>query len=451
VILDLYIAPEPTPAGRLHVLDGRLSLDVRPGAARISLAFDHRRPPEETTLRAWLSNLLPERPDRRQMTAKLLAADPNDVIAMLVGGGQDLMGAVAFRPQGDPPPRFHGNLQDPTHYRRLPDGQIPSLLVMLQRHGALPHADGPDPSPLAGMQPKIALALHQGAFFLPLERGLSPSTHILKTSQTRPATAARFEHHAMRLAARCGLKVADTRLLAYDACGRPTEDPARTTISGILVERFDRRVSPDGRVDRLHQEDFAQALGLFETEKYAHAHGVSADRRFGAERIGRDILSALREPVRGRRDVFRALLFSLAIGNWDFHAKNLAILHGPDGARLAPLYDLDPVALDPSVSDRLAMPVGQATRLADLRRDDLLAFLAAIGHRGNPAPLLDDGARLLRRISAWAAGVRGPGAKMLADLAAANLRHLEDPIGRTLKIPNRDLASSRGGGWLLGS
>jgi hypothetical protein len=40
---------------------------------------------------------------------------------------------------------------------------------------------------------------------------------------------------------------------------------------------------------------------------------------------------------------------------------------------------------------------------------------------------------------------------MLADLAAANLRHLEDPIGRTLKIPNRDLAISRGGGWLLGS
>jgi serine/threonine-protein kinase HipA len=39
-------------------------------------------------------------------------------------------------------------------------------------------------------------------------------------------------------------------------------------IEALLVRRFDRALDRDGRVARLHQEDFAQALGLPAALKY---------------------------------------------------------------------------------------------------------------------------------------------------------------------------------------
>lgn len=47
---------------------------------------------------------------------------------------------------------------------------------------------------------------------------------------------------------------------------------------------------------------------------------------------------------------------AVAIGNLDLHAKNLALLHPPDGTTaLAPTYDMVPLAHVPGVDGRLAM------------------------------------------------------------------------------------------------
>lgn len=298
-----------------------------------------------------------------------------------------------------PVPRLHGDLRDPAHYRPLAAEETPEILQRLQAHGVLP--DEEDPSLLAGMQPKIALALQGNALLRPRASDLSPSTHLLKTSAARPVAAARAEHLAMALAAACGLPAARTRLLAYAADGRPTDDPRWAAHTGLLVACFDRQVSPDGQVERLHQEDLAQVLGLVPEETYAHAPSLPADRRYGTGRIGAAVLPRLADPDAGRRDLLRLVLFSLAIGNWDLHAKNIAVLHADAGARIAPFYgiapfyDLDPVALNPAVSDRLALPVGLAEHLVDFRPGDLRAFFANLGHPGDPAPMLDDGAHLL--------------------------------------------------------
>lgn len=448
MILDVHLAPYPDPVARLRRTEGGLRLEATPGGPTISLSFGDARIAEGSVLEAFLSNLLAERPEILGRQVRHVGCAPDDLLRLLAEGGQDRMGALVFRPSGAPPPRLHGDPADPSHYEEIAAEEIPLLLQDLRRHGGLPEGT-PDPSPLGGLQPKTAVALRAGRLLRPAGAGLSPSTHVLKVSRARPAEAARMEHLATDLAARCGLPVVRTALLAFGADGRSTNDPGHAAIAGILVERFDRRTGPDGGVERIHQEDAAQALGLHAREKYAHAEGLPADRRYGARRLGRDLLPRLRDPARARLDLLRLVLFSLAVGNWDFHAKNLAVLHDGPAPRLAPFYDLDPVALDPDVSDRLAMPVGRAERLDDLRPDDLEAFVSDLGETGDPAPLLAAGAETLRGVAAWAGQARGPGPKRLADLAARNLRRLEAVLGCDLGVPDRDLPAARGGGWAL--
>ena len=80
------------------------------------------------------------------------------------------------------------------------------------------------------------------------------------------------EAFAMRLAAGLGLSVAAVE--PRSVAGRPY----------LLVERYDRRTDPDGRVRRLHQEDFCQALGLLPHRKYAADGGPAAGHCFALVR-----------------------------------------------------------------------------------------------------------------------------------------------------------------------
>ena len=91
--------------------------------------------------------------------------------------------------------------------------------------------------------------------------GGAASTHILKVSDI--PRIAEFEIVCMGAASRCGLRVAEIRALQF---GKPV----------ACVQRFDRNVAYDGvdlRVERLHQEDLAQAFALSSQSKYLELEG----------------------------------------------------------------------------------------------------------------------------------------------------------------------------------
>jgi serine/threonine-protein kinase HipA len=129
-----------------------------------------------------------------------------------------------------------------------------------------------------------------------------------------------------------------------------------------LVERFDRR-REQGRIERLHQEDFCQALGVEANLKYEESGGPRLSTIW---HLLRNHSSA---PAADGRQLLRWLAFNFLIGNADAHGKNLALLYNETGSvRLAPFYDLLCTTVYPELDQRLAMRLGGERRPDRLRR-----------------------------------------------------------------------------------
>ncbi len=84
-------------------------------------------------------------------------------------------------------------------------------------------------------------------------------------------------------------------------------------LQGLLVTRFDR-ICVGTTVHRLHQEDFAQALGLGPHLKYQRN---SLDgHRFEARSVG-GLLAQTANPGRARQAFLEVTLVNLLLGNTD--------------------------------------------------------------------------------------------------------------------------------------
>jgi serine/threonine-protein kinase HipA len=110
------------------------------------------------------------------------------------------------------------------------------------------------------------------------------------------------------------------------------------------------------------------------------------------------------------------LVVNVAIGNADAHARNLSLVHRPDGSvRLAPAYDVIPTYHYPSHSRHLAQPVDR-----DVLRPESVT-----------------GAHLRAEVASW--GIPGLEAKLDAAyervehaLAAVDLPIASDPLEELL-------------------
>jgi serine/threonine-protein kinase HipA len=241
---------------------------------------------------------------------------------------------------------------------------------------------------LAGVQNKAVLIRDDaGVFGKPLD-GM-PSTHILKPepqSDRYPGLATN-EYFCMRLATRCGLSAAEVQLI--EVAGRPC----------LVVQRFDRELSsfPPTRV---HLEDLCQALGLTPDFKY---------QKEGWQLPSYAALAGLLDehspsPGLDRLAGAQAAVFHYLVGNADAHAKNISLIHGGDGVRLAPLYDVVCTAAYPELDTHLALSIGgeldpdsiTSIHFADLADDFSLNATAFARVRRDLGDLVAIQARLLR-------------------------------------------------------
>ncbi len=312
------------------------------------------RPFEDREVRPFLDGLLPEEGQRRLVAEvqRLLADDTFGLIRAL---GRDCAGAIVIVPDEETaaPPS--------TTLTAIPLSEEDLLrLVANLRTAPLGLGDGVRLS-LAGVQEKLLLTrLPDGRWARPVEG--TPSTHILK-----PPLDAQYPHSVenelfcMRLAGHLGLRVAQVETL--EVGGRMM----------LLVERYDRVVHDDGRVERVHQEDLCQALGYPPRHKYEDDHGPSLTEVARAlERVAR------REDV---ETLLRATVLNLLVGNGDAHGKNFSLLHGTDGSiRLAPLYDLMSSAIYGDTT--LAMKIDGEARMDRVAMPHLLDEAARWGIRG---------------------------------------------------------------------
>lgn len=123
-----------------------------------------------------------------------------------------------------------------------------------------------------------------------------------------------------------------------------------------LVERFDRQRDAHGRLVRLHQEDFCQALGIPPDMKYEKEGGPSLKQC--AQLIRRHSL----RPAADLKALLGWVVFNYLVGNADAHGKNLSLLLSSKGVTLAPFYDLLCTATYENLTDRLAMRIGNEDR-----------------------------------------------------------------------------------------
>jgi serine/threonine-protein kinase HipA len=423
--LDVFLEASSAPIGRLTRLeDGTASFryltDALAHPLSVSLPLQEE-PFSDIATRGFFGNLLFENAQREQVMQRH-GLDFSDIVGLLEHLGADCPGSISCVPVGAGPAKTPGDLL--TDYDPLDDAELLRIMVSLRDRRQVPD-DTRDPSPLAGVQGKIALTLlPDGRFALP-KRGLNvPTTHILKVPRGAEMTSVAQEHLAMSLMAKLqSFPVAQTRCLGDG------------DLQGLLVTRFDRAITGT-TVRRLHQEDFAQALGLGPQLKYER-NGTSA-RRFSAEAVGR-LLLATAQPGRARQAFLEMTLVNLALGNTDNHAKNHALLHDGPRPSLAPIYDVLPVLIDDQVTHQLAFDIGRARMTDEITPADLGAFVRAIGFPRVTPALLDRLRQIVTGVVARIPEMSGPVRKRIGDAMAEQARALAAALEMTIDIPERDL------------
>tara|TARA_R110000868_G_scaffold202532_1_gene450232 strand:- start:634 stop:1944 length:1311 start_codon:yes stop_codon:yes gene_type:complete len=295
-------------------------------------------------------NLLPDADRVRRNVAERLGAEGVDAFSLLAATGRDCVGALQFLGEDDMPGsagEVRGNA--------IGEAEIADLIRRLRVNPlGLDRDDEDFRISIAGAQDKTALLKKDGVWHRPI--GTTATTHILKPAigvvhnDIDLNDSVQNEFVCLKLCEALGLDVAETEIESF-------EDQL-----ALSVTRFDRLWTEDGRLLRLPQEDFCQALSVPSTRKYQRDDGPGVLA----------ILDRLKESDRPNEDrfaFFRAQMIFWLIGATDGHAKNFSIQHRPGGRFvLAPLYDV--ISAQPIVDNgrlshyryKLAMSVGDHNR-----------------------------------------------------------------------------------------
>lgn len=293
---------------------------------------------------AVFENLLPDSESLRRCVAERVGAEGADAYSLLAAIGRDCVGALQFIADEIDEPRtaIEGDPVD--------DAAIEKLLRSLGQAPLGLSRDDDFRISVAGAQEKTALLWDGKCWRKPL--GTTPTTHILKPqigelpNGIDLSNSVENEFYCLRLLGAFGLPVNDAAIKTF----------GKTT--ALVIERFDRRWTRDGRLLRLPQEDFCQALSVPPSRKYQSDGGPGLVQIL-------DLLKGSDTPDEDRRTVLKAQILFWLIGATDGHAKNFSIFLGPGGSyRLTPLYDI--LSAQPSLDARqierkqmkLAMAVG---------------------------------------------------------------------------------------------
>lgn len=278
----------------------------------------------------FLENLLPENYQVRQRLAQNVGLRTTDSFSLLKKIGADCVGAYQFLADEESDSRLPSSGKTP-----LTEIGIAKIIRDLGRTplGVKLSENSDFRISIAGFQNKTALHWDDG-WFLP--KGTTPTTHILKPAIGKLRNGLDLslsvpnEHFCLTLCRELGLTVANSAIQDFD--GEPV----------LVVERFDRRTTRDGLINRLPQEDFCQALAVSPHQKYDDDGGPTIIKCL-------KVLEDSREYPKDQITFLKAQIVFWMIGATDGHAKNFSIFHLPKNQyALTPLYDV--LSLLPNVA-----------------------------------------------------------------------------------------------------
>lgn len=260
---------------------------------------------KRSELPAFFANLIPEGPLRELIETSLQIAH-GDEMSLLEAVGEDLPGAVEITESEEDLEGMAGEEEEEASNggQGMENGE-PVLRFSL-----------------AGVQLKFSVLREAERLTLPVrgQRG----EWIAKLDSSRFPHLVRNELATLEWARAAGFEVPECHLQPASSLApglRTFGDPEADV---LVIRRYDREGTR-----RIHQEDFAQVVGLPPRLKY--------------DQISYEQCAALVRQIVGEEGYFefiRRLVFVIASGNTDAHLKNWSLIY-PDGvnAKLSPLYD----------------------------------------------------------------------------------------------------------------
>lgn len=350
--------------GTLTLIDGRMSFCylstwlTKPRAMALSASLPLQAEPfDDQQTRPFFAGLLPEGQMRRLLAKQFQVSSQND-FALLDHIGGECAGAVTLLAQGQALPS--PNNSDEVQW--LSDEEVVAILDELPHRPMLAGKDGLRLS-LAGAQDKLPVVFDGGRIGLPLN-GM-PSSHILKPAIQNIEDSVTNEAFCMALADVMQLQPAKSKI--HSVLGR----------SLLLVERYDRIIDAQGHRQRLHQEDFCQALSVVPEMKYQNEGGPDLPQCFEL------IRSAMRPSAPQTLRMLDCVIFNALIGNHDAHAKNFSLLYLQKAtgnvAVLAPFYDLLSTAVYPTLTPKMAMKIGSKYKFGEVQARHWEQFAQSVG------------------------------------------------------------------------
>ena len=310
----------------------------------------------------FFEGLLPEGFTRRSV-AQWMHVDEGDYLSILHGLGRECLGAISVTEAGE---------EVSASYERITEQQVRELAA----EGAMKTAELVTRSHLSltGASGKVGLyyAAKEDTWYLP--GGTAPSTHIVKQSHVRLDSLLTNEQLSLMTARRCGITIPNSFIINT---GSGEEDEVL-----FATERFDRVFPADPKSIsgmpcplRLHQEDFAQALGIPASDKYERKQNHYMKAMF-------DLLRQYSsDPVTDQIRLWDIIVFDYLIGNTDAHIKNFSLLYGPDmkRVRLAPAYDIVSTVIYEQSTRDMAFRIGGAQTIDEITAESFRAAAREVG------------------------------------------------------------------------
>lgn len=290
--------------------------------------------------RIFFEGLLPEGFTRR-CVAEWMHMDENDYVSILAGLGRECLGAIKIVDESDEAinPEYR-ELSAEEVYALASEGATESAELVTKSHLSLTGASG-----------KVGLYLDEKEkkWYLPI--GEAPSTHIVKQSHVRLKKIVANEQLCLLTAKYLGIEIPESFIVT-------TDGDDETVL--FATKRYDRKFIENEKMlngmlvpRRLHQEDFAQALGIAASNKYEKNNEGYLKKLFDV------IRSHSADPMTDSLKLWDICVFNYLVGNTDNHIKNLSLLYSEDlkSVRLAPAYDIVSTMIYESSNENMALSI----------------------------------------------------------------------------------------------
>lgn len=332
----------------------------------VSLPFSEKPfSPEET--KCFFEGLLPEGFSRKSV-ANWIKTDEEDYLSILQALGRECLGALMIVKEGEVLQESGYKLLTLDKVKELAsEGATKSTQILMETHLSLAGASG-----------KVGLYFDDDNDKWYLPEGKAPSNYIVKQSHVRLSGIVLNEELCMLTAKELGIYTPKSFIINTGQ-GKDSEVLFATN-------RYDRVTSSEKRIKglkvpfRLHQEDFAQAMGISSNQKYETKKNGYLSRMFEI------IRGYTTDPIAEQMKLWRILCFNYLIGNGDAHIKNYSLLYNENLKRItvAPAYDIVCTRCY-NLRDEMSMFIGNEIYFKNIKRPAFIEAAKEAGLTGNVA------------------------------------------------------------------